>query len=162
MGLYDDEINAERDEELAQAKRTIDALVAALEELTSAADSMGDSTNCGLADTAIAKARAALDTSGEMSGAREIVTAAIPCNIVYGRSQAASAILSALTAAGYRILAPGEVDRETVKRCAKVAKAHDKNRFVYGSRGSEEVYPSDSGKRIAAAIRTLTDGGHDA
>ena len=31
MGLYDDEINAERDEELAQAKRTIDALVAALE-----------------------------------------------------------------------------------------------------------------------------------
>ena len=36
MGLYDDEINAERDEELAQAKRTIDALVAALEEAETA------------------------------------------------------------------------------------------------------------------------------
>lgn len=33
MALYDDEINAERDAELEAARKTIDALVAALEEM---------------------------------------------------------------------------------------------------------------------------------
>lgn len=45
-----------------------------------------------------------------MTDAREVITAAIPCNIVYGRPQAADEIIRALTAAGCRILGPDEVD----------------------------------------------------
>lgn len=53
--------------------------------------------------------------------AREIVTKAIPCNIIYGREQAADDILKALTAAGYRILAPGQPDDFTREQAAKIA-----------------------------------------
>lgn len=51
-----------------------------------------------------------------MTDARDIVTEAVPCNIVYGRPQAADDILQALTAAGYRIVGPDEVDPVTVVR----------------------------------------------
>lgn len=54
-----------------------------------------------------------------------------------------------LLSAGYRILAPGEVDRETVERCAEMVE-HPKH--IYGH----------SRANTADAIRTLTDGDHDA
>lgn len=56
-----------------------------------------------------------------MTDARDVITEAIPCNIVYGRPQAADGILRALTTAGFRILGPDEVDPVTVEKCAEVA-----------------------------------------
>lgn len=43
-----------------------------------------------------------------MNDVREVISEAIPCNIVYGRPQAADEIIRALTAAGFRIIGPGE------------------------------------------------------
>ena len=66
-------------------------------------------------------------------------------------------ILSALNAAGYRILAPGELDRETVERCAEVAES-----LPWFIEASPAHIRGRSPAEYAAAIRTLTDGGHDA
>lgn len=40
------------------------------------------------------------------------------------RVDSADAILLALKAAGYRLVGPGEVDAETVERCAEIAQRH--------------------------------------
>lgn len=59
--------------------------------------------------------------------AREIIASAevefmhgVP---VHPTLRGADSILAALTAAGYRILAPGEVDAETVERAVEIATA---------------------------------------
>ncbi|HET7413398.1 MAG TPA: hypothetical protein VFJ18_12140 [Pararhizobium sp.] len=82
-----------------------------------------------------------------------------------------------LLAAGYRLLAPGEVDRETMERCAKIAAAFadsEGNNALAGLAESSGVgspgWRKDAmhsqaewiAEQIATAIRTLTDGGHDA
>lgn len=58
--------------------------------------------------------------------AREIIARAISEDISGGwveeYDETADAVLTALTAAGYRILAPGDVDPETVDRCAQAVK----------------------------------------
>lgn len=57
-----------------------------------------------------------------MNDVREVIAEAIPCNIVYGRPQAADDIMRALTSAGFRILGPDEIDGTTVDKCAIRAK----------------------------------------
>lgn len=59
-----------------------------------------------------------------MTDAREIIAS----TYIEGRTEPvgplhAQAILAALTAAGFRIVGPGEVDKETVETCAEVADA---------------------------------------
>lgn len=72
----------------------------------------------------------------------------------------ADAILLALKAAGYRILAPGEMDRETLEKAAKVAESHiialsddmcDDEWWVIRTTNRRS-------RRIAAAIRALGGG----
>lgn len=84
--------------------------------------------------------------------ARAAVASQLPLTKAHIRDEWADEILKALTAAGYRILAPGEVDRETVERCLVEV---------------EDVCESDHSDHdvirfIRKRLRTLTDGGHDA
>jgi hypothetical protein len=60
---------------------------------------------------------------------------------------AADAILEALTASGYRIVGPGEMDAVTVEACAKVADDHA------ATWGLAMASPAIA---IAAAIRALS------
>lgn len=60
---------------------------------------------------------------------------------------AVSAIMARLNAAGYRILAPGELDRETLERAAEVAT----NRFDLRHNARVRY----AGMAIATAIRAL-------
>ena len=53
-----------------------------------------------------------------MVDVREVIAEAIPCNIVYGRPQAADEIIRALAAAGFRILGKDEVDQVTLEKAA--------------------------------------------
>lgn len=89
-----------------------------------------------------------------MVDAREVITAAIPCNIVYGRPQAADEIIRALAAAGFRILGPGELDVETVEKCAQVAERAGKP--AGASDGG--TYVVGSATDAATAIRALASG----
>ena len=59
--------------------------------------------------------------------------------------------LSALTSAGYRILAPGEMDRETLEAAAKVAADRARDWLVGQPLETRRDAPPD----IAAAIRAL-------
>ena len=68
-----------------------------------------------------------------MVDVREVIAEAIPCNIVYGRPQAADEIIDALHAAGFRILGPDEVDPVTVEKCAEVTEMY----VSMGWRGTE-------------------------
>jgi len=56
-----------------------------------------------------------------------------------------TAVMAALIEAGYRILAPGEVDAETVERCATVL-----DKGVYASKHDVEL-----AWELAGLIRTL-------
>lgn len=63
--------------------------------------------------------------------ARDVIARALPdaLNTTYEampnyREYLALNVLLALRAAGYRILAPGELDRETVERCADAAQGY--------------------------------------
>lgn len=56
-----------------------------------------------------------------IGSARDIIAATIPGED--SQYQLADAILAALTAAGFRVLAPEEVDPVTVEKCAEVANA---------------------------------------
>lgn len=58
-----------------------------------------------------------------MADIREVITAAIPCNIVYGRHQAADEIIEAIHAAGFRILGPDEL--EDVRRLVQIANRNE-------------------------------------
>ena len=60
-----------------------------------------------------------------MSG-REIIRDELLSRDVFtlaGADRYATAIVTALTAAGYRLIGPGEVDPVTVERCAEIARA---------------------------------------
>lgn len=92
-----------------------------------------------------------------MADVREVITAAIPCNIVYGRYQAADKIIDALTAAGFRIVGPGEVDKETVEKCAEVVRGMVPNIPHDGpSTAMQEVEYMALGHALAA-IRALAE-----
>lgn len=56
-----------------------------------------------------------------MTDAKEIIAQTLGHHP--GWSRTTDAILAALTAAGFRIVGPGEVDPVTVERCAEVADA---------------------------------------
>lgn len=61
--------------------------------------------------------------------------------------------------AGYRILAPGEMDRETLEAAAKVAADYCWNRYRAGGvLKSPAVFNSHTRDDIAAAIRALGGG----
>lgn len=64
------------------------------------------------------------------------------------RDDDADFVIEALTAAGWRLVGPDEVDPVTVERCAEIAQDG-----YFGP----EVY--SHGQRIAAAIRALASGG---
>lgn len=63
----------------------------------------------------------------------------------------ADAILTALAAAGYRILGPDEVDPVTLEEAAAIAEATQ----AYGDPVDASVGLGPVGKRIASAIRAL-------
>lgn len=63
----------------------------------------------------------------------------------------------ALTASGYRILAPGELDPETVERCAKVADGAEQMRvrLFEQNEASINAHKAVQAHDIATAIRSL-------
>lgn len=68
----------------------------------------------------------------------------------------ADSILSALTAAGYRIIGPGELDRETLERAAEVAGTHIAEPGLSDNSAYIRFNPADlMAKKIVAAIRAL-------
>ena len=89
-----------------------------------------------------------------MVDVREVIAAAIPCNIVYGRPQAADGIISALHAAGYRIIGPDEVDQVTLEKCAEIALRHV-SQTDYDLEPEAAVAENVTAKMIASAIRAI-------
>lgn len=85
--------------------------------------------------------------------ARAIITQGA-CRKDANKVDTADAILLALKSAGYRILAPGALDRETLEAAAKVA---DKGVPIGGKDSKVECY-SCNHEAIAAAIRALGGG----
>jgi hypothetical protein len=84
-----------------------------------------------------------------MAEAREIIARAEIDLFGATGEAAADAIMAALTAAGFRIIPPGELDAETLERAAYAAErtfAHDNFRFELGT-------------ACAAAIRSLSPKG---
>jgi hypothetical protein len=81
--------------------------------------------------------------------ARDVIAAKLPTKL---NEAWAEEIITALTAAGYRLIGPGELDRETIERCAQVADRIG-NQYWEGS--------ASSASDIAAALRSL-QGGLDA
>jgi hypothetical protein len=73
-----------------------------------------------------------------MTDAREIIAKALEWEFGVAAGEWSDEIVDALHSAGYRILAPGELDKETVERCV-------------------EAYINQTGAdpRYAAAIRSL-------
>jgi hypothetical protein len=101
--------------------------------------------------------------------ARDIILAELPCNIVYGRGHAVDGILSALTAAGYRLIGPGELG--AIEMALDYAKRPLANDLEIGFRHGE-LSPKEKLERYAetcaciehdlsAALRSL-QGGEDA
>lgn len=102
--------------------------------------------------------------------ARDVITEAIPCNIVYGRPQAADGIIQALTTAGYRILAPDELDGESLEAAAKhlaeIAQAmwdrcetkRIPNSSEIGEGEEEDAATAWCFDKAAASIRSLKGG----
>lgn len=66
----------------------------------------------------------------------------------------AETILEALTAAGYRILAPGELDGETAERCATAFEAHD----LVGREWVPGSLWDAMNREAASRVRALTGG----
>lgn len=64
--------------------------------------------------------------------------------------EGANAILSALTAAGYRIIAPGELDPVTIERCAAIA-----IRQAPATQDFADAPLQAQANRIATALRNL-------
>ncbi len=78
--------------------------------------------------------------------ARDVIAEELEDEFGHYADERADDILSALTAAGYRLIGPGELDRETIERCAA---------FVAD-------VPSDLPRhKLSAALRSL-QGGDDA
>ena len=71
--------------------------------------------------------------------------------------------VEAITAAGFRILAPDELDPATVERCAQVADEAAKDAYRNAPAASyrspeDEALVRKTADRIAERIRTLTGG----
>lgn len=73
--------------------------------------------------------------------------------------EAITAAIEAYRAAGYRILAPGELDGETLERAAREAECFG----AYPAPGNDGfgtmILPSVNGRDIASAIRALRESG---
>lgn len=78
--------------------------------------------------------------------------------------QVARGVKFALEKAGYRILAPGELDAETLEKAAQVADQYSTNPLVAAKgwddeqRDYHETGQLDASLAIAAAIRSLKGG----
>lgn len=79
--------------------------------------------------------------------ARETIARAIE-PFVHHADDVTSVVANTLTAAGYRILGPGELDAETIEKCA--AELEKPHKFIDGT---EMALPS--ALACAAAIRAL-------
>lgn len=93
-----------------------------------------------------------------MSNAREIIADAysdMELNAI-SADDAVSAIIARLTAAGFRILAPDELDPVTVERCAQVVEHDDRHAPARDSRYAPDWL--HHARRKAAELRTLTGG----
>ncbi len=96
-------------------------------------------------------------------GARDIIAklisgAPFPSKKTFNRVDNA---LDALAAAGYRILAPGALDKETLEAAAKVADTHVialKNEDMSQEDWWAHAVANGRAKRIASAIRVLGGG----
>jgi hypothetical protein len=75
---------------------------------------------------------------------REIIAKAL--GSVIGWARTADLILAALNSAGYRILGPGEWDKETVEKCAEVAETRSPD---------DDSLDWQARKHAATAIRAL-------
>ncbi|MDS1138618.1 hypothetical protein [Nitratireductor indicus] len=91
--------------------------------------------------------------------ARDIIREALIVNAARSVTTKTDAILSALTASGYRILGPGEIDAETLEAAARMAEYEGDT--WSGSRDSfvavQEAAVDRKCKDIASAIRALKD-----
>ncbi|WP_421930065.1 hypothetical protein [Nitratireductor rhodophyticola] len=92
--------------------------------------------------------------------ARDVIAGALPIHAQanISRDAWAGVVVQVLTSAGYRILAPGEMDRETLEAAAKVARKEAFNAIsgavvCHGEMTHREM-ESDADD-IAAAIRAL-------
>lgn len=67
----------------------------------------------------------------------------------------ADRVLARLQDAGYRLIPPGSLDRETIEKCAALIEDHD----ILDGSGGQELRPRKEGNRsglvYAAAIRAL-------
>lgn len=70
----------------------------------------------------------------------------------------ADAAYFALTAAGYRILAPGDLDPVTVERCAQEADEHSYARDIdWWLTATKKDVSADACRSVATAIRSLQE-----
>lgn len=88
-----------------------------------------------------------------MIDAIETITEAIPCNIVYGRKQAAEGIARALSAAGFTIMSKEDV--EAVREKALEDGATTAERAAPAFQDMEYEPLQSQASRIADAIRSL-------
>lgn len=74
-----------------------------------------------------------------------------------GGSGLAQFALDRLTAAGYRILAPGEIDKETVERCQRVIA--ERRALLHQQFEAVDISREDAVYRfLRDALRSLQDG----
>lgn len=104
-----------------------------------------------------------------MSAARDVIARALEFEFGIVAVEVADTVLSDLHAAGYRIVGPGEVDRETLEKAAQVALTvrEDERRCAKQAEGDgdsakmlEHMGFAGTALIIVAAIRSL--GGKDA
>lgn len=89
-----------------------------------------------------------------MTDAREIIALTIE-PFVHHADDVTSVVISALTAAGFRIVGPGEVDKETVEKCAEVVE-EDNRTLLAKQSGHTPVWLKYARDR-ATAIRALKE-----
>ena len=94
--------------------------------------------------------------------AREVLSGCLEWELGTAANEEADKIIEALTAAGYRILGPGDLDAETVERCAEVARGFEGKPCRAADGWTEEqrqFYDSgqvDASTSITSTIRSLT------
>lgn len=93
-----------------------------------------------------------------MTDAREIIRIAAEDKMKFdgfsSYDEMAAHLIDALTASGFRILGPDEVDQVTVEKCAEIALSYV-NQTDYDLEPEAAVAENVTAKMIAAAIRTI-------
>lgn len=93
-----------------------------------------------------------------MTDAREIIAEDVKSWLrANARADLCSAsIVARLSASGHRILAPGELDKETVEKCAAVAENHGFACDIdWWMKATKKDVSAHSCRSVAAAIRSL-------